>query len=198
MAAAPAVAWLLMLPGWMNRILAFVVFFLAAVSDLWDGHLARRRGEITEFGTIADPIADKLLLVCALIPVYLVLDAHAESLPLPVFGSVPVWAVAVVIGREALITALRILAKRRGAVVSARDSGKRKAVAQNIFLGLAILWAAFGSRDFVPPAGQYWDTLSRIHAWSISAMLFLTVVVTTVSAAFYANSFIRVFGGTRR
>ena len=71
-----------------------------------------------------------------------VLVVTATLAGLPLYDVVPLWAVIVLLGREALITVLRFAAARRGEVVSARGIGKRKAVAQNIFIGAAILWVA--------------------------------------------------------
>ena len=68
--AAPLVTILLLQPRPAPRILAFAVFLAAALSDLWDGHLARSRGQVTSFGKLVDPLADKLLLVATLVPLY--------------------------------------------------------------------------------------------------------------------------------
>ena len=62
-ALAPVVALLLLGQTFHSRLLAFLVFVLAGISDLWDGQLARRRGQITNFGKIVDPVADKLLVL---------------------------------------------------------------------------------------------------------------------------------------
>ena len=76
--AAPLVTVLLLQPRASARMLAFVVFLAAALSDLWDGYLARSRDEVTSFGKLVDPLADKLLLVSTLVPLYVVMSRQLE------------------------------------------------------------------------------------------------------------------------
>ena len=191
--ASPLIAWLLLQPRADLRLAAFVLFVVAAVSDLWDGYLARRRGQVTTFGKLVDPTADKLLLVCTLIPLYL-LTARVPALAgLPLFDHVPLWAVLVLLGREALITALRFAAARRGEVVSARRIGKRKAVAQNIFIGAAILWVAFRSFGSAEPTGWFWDLFTQVHGWFTTVFLAAALFLTLLSMMFYLVTFSRIF-----
>ena len=114
--------------GW--RIAAFVVFAVASVTDLLDGELARRHGMITDFGKIADPIADKALTGSALIT----LSALGELS----------WWVTVVIGiREIGVTLLRFWVIRHG-VIPASRGGKIKTVLQMVAIGLYILPVSLG------------------------------------------------------
>lgn len=106
---------------------AFIVFVVAALTDTVDGWVARRLGGVTAFGALADPLADKLLVVGTL-----------ASLAL--FGEIPWWIVAVIAGREAIVTALRVVAVRRaGVVVSATVWGKLKTVSQIVAIAAVIL-----------------------------------------------------------
>lgn len=187
------VAVLLLQPRPLLRLAAFVLFVIAAVSDLWDGYLARRRGQVTRFGKMFDPIADKLLLLATLLPLYVLTTTQLELAGLPVFGTVPLWAVVVLLGRELLITLLRLAAARRGRVVAARDLGKRKAVAQNIFIGAAILWVSF--RTPGSPRAHSWLWFSQFHGWFTAVFLALALVLTVLSAAFYLATFSRIFAG---
>ncbi len=109
--------------GW--RIVAFAVFAAAAITDRFDGELARRRGLITEFGKLADPIADKALVGAALIG-------------LSVLGELPWWITVVIIVREVGVTLLRFWVIRRG-VIAASRGGKLKTLLQAIGIGLYIL-----------------------------------------------------------
>src|SRR5215218_383830 len=87
-------------------VIAAIVFALAAASDGLDGYLARRRGEITNFGKLMDPLADKLLVFAALIS-------------LVDLNRVAAWVAMVIIARELAVTGLRTLAAERGVIVGA-------------------------------------------------------------------------------
>jgi CDP-diacylglycerol---glycerol-3-phosphate 3-phosphatidyltransferase len=109
------------------RWLAFWVFVFAALTDTFDGWVARRLGGVTAFGALADPLADKLLVVGTL-----------ASLAL--FAEVPWWIVMVVTAREVAVTMLRVVVLRRsGVVVPATIWGKVKTVAQIVAVAAVIL-----------------------------------------------------------
>jgi CDP-diacylglycerol--glycerol-3-phosphate 3-phosphatidyltransferase len=190
--AAPLVAVLLLQPRPASRLLAFVLFLVAALSDLWDGYLARSRGQVTSFGKIVDPLADKLLLVATLIPLYAVMSRQLELAGLPLFGAIPLWVVMVFLGRELLITLLRFAAARKGSVVAARGLGKRKALTQNIFIGAAILWVGFRTPGFGAPTAEAWTWFSRFHGWFTTTFLSVALVLTIASAALYLGTFSRI------
>jgi CDP-diacylglycerol--glycerol-3-phosphate 3-phosphatidyltransferase len=168
-------------PTFTARFLAWLLFLIAAFSDLWDGHLARKHGWTSDFGKLLDPIADKLLLATTFIPFYLLShgrDPHGE---LVVVGALPLWIVLVIFGRELLITLIRSLAARRGIIIPAGKSGKLKAVFQNIFIGTAIAWLALhatalragwvGMRNW-----EYWTYFhGAVFVTSLVIAIFLTV-----------------------
>ncbi len=191
--AAPLVAWLLLDPRPGPRLAAFGLFVAAAVSDLWDGYLARSRGEVTSFGKIVDPLADKLLLLTSLVPLYLLTAREPALAGLPLFDRIPLWAVIVLLGREAVITVLRFGAARRGKVVGARWLGKRKTLAQNIFIGAAILWVAFRTGGIGEPAVGFWAFFRGLHGWFTTAFLALAVALTLISLVTYLAAFSRIF-----
>ena len=110
-------------PGW--RFAAFVAFAVASVTDLLDGELARRRGLITEFGKIADPIADKALTGSALVS-------------LSFLGELPWWVTGVILFRELAVTGLRFWVIRHG-VIAASRGGKIKTLLQVLAISLYIL-----------------------------------------------------------
>lgn len=188
---APVTALLLLQPGSGSRLLAMGVFLVAALSDLADGALARQRGEITDFGKLWDPIADKLLLVATLIPFYVVTRAHPELGRLPLFGGIGLWVLAIFFGREIVVTWLRTRAARRGLVVAARRSGKYKAFAQNVFIGSMILWLAYRSAVVATgeqPIGPGWEAF---HGWFTSASLVVAIALTAYSFFVYWLAFRR-------
>jgi CDP-diacylglycerol---glycerol-3-phosphate 3-phosphatidyltransferase len=110
-------------PGW--RVAAFVVFAVASVTDLLDGRIARSRGLITDFGKIADPIADKALTGAALVT-------------LSALGELRWWVTGVILAREIAVTGLRFWVIRRG-VIAASRGGKLKTLLQVIAIALYVL-----------------------------------------------------------
>jgi CDP-diacylglycerol--glycerol-3-phosphate 3-phosphatidyltransferase len=108
----PAVVWLLIVNGG-ESLAAAALFALASITDAYDGHLARRWGVVSVFGTLTDPFADKLLVLASLIA-------------LAATGTIPVWIVAVVAAREAWVTLVRAQARRAGVVLPAGVLGKLK------------------------------------------------------------------------
>lgn len=168
-AATPAITALIMNPPWQYRLSAWVLFLAAAVTDYYDGKLARSRNLVTKTGKLLDPIADKALLIATLVPIYwltrdLGLFAHVPQDAQWAAGSVgpvtvgdpahlaypfvtplglvsgPLWIVALIIGRELFMTLLRQLAARRGVVISAIGPAKLKTIFQNIWVGTAFFW----------------------------------------------------------
>jgi CDP-diacylglycerol--glycerol-3-phosphate 3-phosphatidyltransferase len=113
--------------GW--RVVAWAIFALACVTDTIDGDIARKRGLVTEFGKLADPIADKALVGAALIG-------------LSVLNDLPWWVTIVVLVREVGVTLLRFWVIRHG-VIPASRGGKVKTLLQNVAIGLFVLppWA---------------------------------------------------------
>ena len=103
-----------------------IIYLAAALTDLLDGHLARKYNLVSTLGRFLDPLADKLLAASAFIML----------IPL---GRVPAWVVFLILAREIAVTGLRAIAAERGLVISASDSGKQKALAQNTAL-FCLLW----------------------------------------------------------
>lgn len=139
--ASTPVLFFLVLSGtlWL-RFSAFVLFVLAGLTDVWDGHLARKHGWITETGKLLDPLADKLLMLASFVPVYLVSHRPGEINDVPWWGPLPLWVLVVVFGRELFITLFRQWARRRGRVIAAGKSGKLKTLLQSFFVGGVLLW----------------------------------------------------------
>ncbi|GFG76371.1 CDP-diacylglycerol--glycerol-3-phosphate 3-phosphatidyltransferase [Mycobacterium botniense] len=108
-----------------SRTAAFVIFAAAVITDRLDGALARNYGMVTELGTLADPIADKILIGAALIG-------------LSMLGDLPWWVTVLIVAREVAITVLRFAVLRRG-VVPASWGGKLKTLVQAVAIGLFVL-----------------------------------------------------------
>ena len=134
-------------PTW--RWIATGVFALASITDRIDGDLARRRGLVTDFGKVADPIADKALTGSALVA-------------LSMLGDLAWWVTLVIVGRELLITLLRFWVIRYG-VIAASPGGKLKTLLQALAIGMYLM-----------PLG---DTGELIR-WTIMGAAVLTTVVT--------------------
>ena len=139
-AVCPVLFFMTLAEGTTARYGAFLLFLAAALSDIWDGYLARKHGLITDMGKLLDPFADKLLLAVTFIPIYMVSHRPGEVNAIPWWGELPAWVLIVIFGRELFITVFRQWAQRRGVVIAAGQSGKQKAAFQNIFVGAILIW----------------------------------------------------------
>lgn len=139
------------------RIAAFVVFTVAVITDRFDGALARNYGMVTEFGTLADPIADKALIGAALIG-------------LSLLGDLPWWITVVILTREIGITALRFAVLRHG-VIPASRGGKLKTLVQGVAIGL-----------FVLPLSGAWLAAAWVVMWAAVILTVVTGVDYVVTA----------------
>jgi CDP-diacylglycerol--glycerol-3-phosphate 3-phosphatidyltransferase len=147
------------------RFSAFVIFLLAALSDALDGYIARRYDLVTDLGKLLDPIADKLLLVSTFVPIFLISNRGFESEHIPFWGALSGWVLIVIFGREALITFFRSWGAKRGVIIAAGKSGKRKTLLQFLFAGGLLLWYPIS----MLAAAQAWDGVG----WVLSRWFFL-------------------------
>lgn len=144
-----------------NEFLALAIFLAAAGTDLLDGYLARRWGQITTVGTLLDPIADKLLISAALISC---VQVHL----------VAAWMAIIIIGREFAVTGLRSIAAAEGFTIKASDLGKTKMVIQVIAVSLLLV-------------SIHYPQLRRAAHW----WLWGVVLFAVISAADYFRQFWR-------
>src|SRR6266853_4665941 len=144
-----------------NEWLALAIFLVAAVTDLLDGYLARRWGQVTTIGTLLDPIADKLLISAALISL---VQVHA----------VPGWLVVLLIGREFAVSGLRSIAASAGYTIKASELGKTKTCWQVLAISLLMI-------SIHRPWVVKWANLS----------LYVVVLFSIWSAVSYFNKFWR-------
>ncbi|MHB1329125.1 MAG: CDP-diacylglycerol--glycerol-3-phosphate 3-phosphatidyltransferase [Gemmatimonadales bacterium] len=186
-AITPVIAYLPFIGGYWPKLLTFVVFLVAAISDVIDGRLARSRNMVSDLGKLLDPLADKLLLIATIVPIYFVAQDRRDLYDIPLWRSIPLWVCVILIGREFAMTAFRWWAKRRGVVVAAQGPGKLKAVFQNIFVGGTILWFAF--RDAWTPLAlhesAFWQGWKSFHGHFVSISLAIATVLTVYSFIVY-------------
>lgn len=149
--------------GVPKELVAAAIFGLASLTDWLDGYLARRRQQVTTFGQLVDPIADKLLISAALISLVQLELASA-------------WMVFVIIGRELAITGLRSLSYNRGVVIPASPLGKIKMVAEVVAI-LALILSREGTKDM-----NGFFLIGQVALWVV-------VVAALVSAADYFRRF---------
>ncbi|MBI1813675.1 MAG: CDP-diacylglycerol--glycerol-3-phosphate 3-phosphatidyltransferase [Deltaproteobacteria bacterium] len=155
-ALIPVLVWLLTDTGRGAALLAALVFFLACLSDFFDGWLARRHGIITTLGKFLDPLADKLIVMAAL-----VMLACLDRQP-----RVPAWMVVLIVGRELAVTGLRAIASGEGVVLGAEELGKYKMIYQMFALCGLLLHYRFLGVDF-HGGGMYFLWISLvISLWS--------------------------------
>jgi CDP-diacylglycerol--glycerol-3-phosphate 3-phosphatidyltransferase len=190
----PVIALLPFIEGYWPKLIAFIIFVIAAVSDVYDGHLARSRNEVTDLGKMLDPIADKLLLFATLIPIYWISRQRHDLYDIPIWGSIPLWVCLLLIGREFAMTAFRAWAQHRGVVIAAGNEGKIKAALQNVFIGGTLAWFAF--RDAVEPFGweggwfaAWWH---QFHGGFVAATLGIALTLTIWSFAVYVIQYRRL------
>jgi CDP-diacylglycerol--glycerol-3-phosphate 3-phosphatidyltransferase len=144
-------------------VIAVVVFLAASLTDLLDGYIARKRGQVTTLGTLLDPLADKLLILFAL-------------MPLVQLQIVPAWMAAIIIGREFAVTGLRSIASAQGFTIEASQFGKIKMVTQVAAITFLILGMPGGSPN---------PTFQKLGNF----MLYVVVVFAVVSAVDYFRRF---------
>ncbi|MGL4307410.1 CDP-diacylglycerol--glycerol-3-phosphate 3-phosphatidyltransferase [Cetobacterium sp. SF1] len=113
--------------GCIFRLSAFVIFVLASLTDFFDGYIARKYNLITDLGKIMDPLADKILVISALV-IFVKLDY------------IPPWMSIVVIAREFLISGIRTIAAAKGEVIPAGKLGKYKTTTQMIVIIIMLLF----------------------------------------------------------
>lgn len=167
--AAPFIAWLPFSGSSTARFIAWALFALAAITDYVDGYLARSRAQITDLGRLLDPLADKLLLVATLIPMFVLTGSGTSAslfspLTIPMvagtvgpvmkasglaafpfvtpFGLIglPWWIPVVILGREVYMSVFRQIARSHGVVISAIGPAKWKTAMQLVWVGSAFFW----------------------------------------------------------
>lgn len=137
--------------GISSYALAIGIFLAASLTDILDGHLARKRNQVSTLGKLLDPIADKLLVSAALI---VLVEKHLA----------PAWAVVIILGREFIITGLRSIAVAEGIVIHAQTSGKIKMWAQCVAIVALLVAGATGK----VPVSNFGLFLPTFRFWEVA------------------------------
>ncbi|MBK1810679.1 CDP-diacylglycerol--glycerol-3-phosphate 3-phosphatidyltransferase [Clostridium sp. YIM B02505] len=155
-----------------STFIATFIFILASLTDKLDGYIARSRNQITRFGKLMDPLADKLLVTSALISL---VELHV----------IPSWAAVIIIAREFAVSGLRTIAASDGTVIAASWWGKIKTVIQIVAIILLLLKVNIGS-------SKYLTNLIYKHSWMNNFFdivptiaLYIAVIVTILSGVDY-------------
>lgn len=174
MAAVPLLVILLLFDGPTASLWAAIVFALASLTDWLDGYLARKWDIVTVLGKFLDPLADKLLVMAALI----------MMIPM---GRVPAWAVFVILAREISITGLRSIASAEGIVIAASPLGKYKTIFQMVaIIGLLLHY------DYFWFFGVEWNLL-QVNMHNVGTFFFAVALVLTIwSGLDYLLKFFKV------
>ncbi|MBN2160649.1 MAG: CDP-diacylglycerol--glycerol-3-phosphate 3-phosphatidyltransferase [Spirochaetes bacterium] len=163
----PLLIYLLYEKQWM---LALILFGIASLTDLFDGWSARKLNQVSEFGIFIDPLADKFLVI-SVFAALMVLDPYLE-----VFDF---WMIAVIVGRDILITFMRYLAMRRGEVLQTSQFGKVKTAFQMVSIVIIIMiyfvrkHPDYFPRDSVHESVPYWIMLGVTILTALSGFRYL-------------------------
>jgi phosphatidylglycerophosphate synthase len=214
--ASPFLAMLPFVQSVWVRFFAFALYLVTAISDHWDGKIARERGLITDLGKILDPMADKLLLLGTFVPMFL-LQAHPQdallqllpmiaersAYPFTTWGITafwfPWWVLVLILGREAFMTWFRTFAQARGVVIAAQRLGKWKAGCQYTWMGASYLWFAlkllYAEQGWNGPIAMFW---ARLLGGIGTVALCVAFVLTLVSLGDYLVKHGSVFATPKR
>ncbi|MFA5142743.1 MAG: CDP-diacylglycerol--glycerol-3-phosphate 3-phosphatidyltransferase [Candidatus Omnitrophota bacterium] len=157
--------------GVTAKVFALCAFVLAALTDALDGYIAKKINQVTDFGRLMDPIADKILVLAALL-------AFVER------GIVPAWMVVLIIFREVAVTGLRILALTKGRVLQADGGGKHKTVWQLSTIIIILFFFIF--KEGGHALFNFWNTkVETIYKDGIFVIMLIAVVLTLSSGIAY-------------
>ena len=173
-AVIPIFIVLIRLDTFWGYCLSLAAFVGAALTDYYDGKIARRRNSVTNFGKLLDPVADKVLIAAAFISF---LDKE--------YVGIPSWVVIVIVGRELLVTGFRSIAASSGVVIGAEKWGKLKTVSQMI-CAITILALISGreaiSRFFESASDEFLPLYDQGMRLTTVVLVTITMLVTVVSA----------------
>jgi len=149
------------------KYLALLIFVLACLTDYYDGYIARKKGLVSNFGKLMDPVADKILLIAAF-------------LAFVALKIVPLWMVVVIIFREVGITGMRLVMISRGSVLAAENWGKYKTVSQMLTIFVILIFLVL--KETLLKCSQGWNLSCEVLSREIIFILmWITVILTLVS-----------------
>lgn len=156
--------------GLVPMVIAVVIFSLASFTDFADGYIAKKYNLESDFGKLMDPIADKFLILAAFLAfvrMHLVTD----------------WMVVLILGREIVITGLRIFAITKGKVLAAERTGKHKTVSQIVAIFVILGFIIF--RDYLTAISKWSYTIEIWWRCGIDILMLVTVALTLMSGLSY-------------
>jgi CDP-diacylglycerol--glycerol-3-phosphate 3-phosphatidyltransferase len=153
-----------------GRTVAFVLFVIASITDILDGHYARKYNLFTDFGKLMDPLADKILISAAFI----------SFVQLPE-TQVPAWIAVVIVAREFAVTGLRLLGASKGMIIGAHRWGKNKMVSQVFTAGIVL---AFLSANELFPTIMG-KVMQLPFVITMNVLVYGTVALTAVTGALF-------------
>ena len=151
-----------------SSILALVVFIAASVTDALDGHIARSRNLVTNFGKFLDPLADKVLVISALVC----------FIQMGLVGAVPV---IIIIAREFMVSGLRLVTANEGVVVAAGIWGKLKTAFTMVSIVIILFFAVLFGKDSTGYAA--WVNITE------QVLIWISTILTVISGAIYLNGY---------
>jgi len=151
------------------KYFALLIFILACLTDYYDGYIARKRGLISNFGKLMDPVADKILLIAAF-------------LAFVALKIVPLWMVFVIIFREVGITGMRLVMMSRGSVLAAENWGKYKTVSQMLTIFFILIFLVL--KETLLKYSQLWNLSCEVLSRQIIFILMLITVILTLVSGF--------------
>ena len=137
------------------------IFIVASLTDFFDGYIARKRNLVTTFGKFIDPLADKLIVMAALLVL-------VNPLQLPTVATIELWIPVVILSREFIVTGIRLVAVGEGKVIAASNLGKYKTASTMIAITLLLLF-------------PYGELFAQIGIW----VLYIGVALTVISGVDY-------------
>ncbi|HBU68950.1 MAG TPA: CDP-diacylglycerol--glycerol-3-phosphate 3-phosphatidyltransferase [Elusimicrobia bacterium] len=172
------------LDNFYTRIFALIIFIAAAITDIYDGMIARKYNTITTLGIFLDPLADKLIISAALISF-----VGLKEL------SIPAWMVILITSREFIITGLRSLAASKNVIIPADKSGKLKTTSQIVSIIILMLilivdsalWRYYG---FQAPALYLRDGMAHYAGWVLIKLPFWLMLFTTALTLYSGLSYL--------
>jgi len=153
--------------GLTFKILALASFVAASTTDFLDGWLAKRRNEVSDFGKLMDPIADKVLTLSAFL-------AFVEM------KLIPAWIVVIIVFREFVVTGLRLIALAKGEVIEAEAAGKHKTVSQMVSIYVILFFIIF-KESSISVFGFWNESLEYLLRQIIFYMMVVTAMLTVIS-----------------
>lgn len=155
-----------------GTVIAVVIFIVASITDKLDGHIARSRNMITNFGKFMDPLADKLLVISAFIS-------------LMEYDLIPGWVIIIIIAREFAVSGLRMIAASEGVVIAAGWWGKAKTVTQMITV-TSLLFKLIVDTYAPVSAFVYGNVfLNSLFVYAVPAMIYISALATIISGVEY-------------